>query len=60
MEAMTKCSQDERKIVIDSVWSGLEQTIKDQVEDVLVPTDQQTQGLHKELDARIGKMQLEL
>jgi hypothetical protein len=41
MEATTKCSQDEMEAVIDSVWSGLEQTIKDWVGDVLVSIDQQ-------------------
>jgi calcineurin-like phosphoesterase len=38
---------------INSIWSELEETINNQVEDILASVNQGTQGLHKELNMKI-------
>lgn len=35
MEAMTKCSQEETEVAIQSIWSELEKTIRHWGEDVM-------------------------
>lgn len=46
--------------MVNSIRTELKESIKHRVEDVLTSIDQQTQGLRKELSARIGETQLEL
>jgi hypothetical protein len=43
---------------LNSIQSELEKTIRNQVDDVLAYVDQQTQGLHEELNAKLEEKQL--
>jgi BMFP domain-containing protein YqiC len=58
--AVIRSSQEKTEAAVNSVQAELEETIKHWMEDILTSVDQQTQGLHKELDATIGETQLEL
>jgi hypothetical protein len=60
MKDTMRASQERMKVAINSIWSELEENIKNRVEDVLVPVDQRTQGLHEELNAKSEGKQLGL
>jgi hypothetical protein len=49
--------QEKMETAISSIWSQMEETIKHQMEDILVLVDQQTWGLHEELGEKIEQMQ---
>jgi paraquat-inducible protein B len=59
MKATVRACQENMEAAINSTWSELEETIKNPA-DVLVSIDQQTQGLHEELKAKIEKTRLSL
>jgi hypothetical protein len=42
--------QEETKTAMNSLWSELEETIKMRMESALASVNQQTQGLHEELE----------
>jgi hypothetical protein len=53
-------TQEKTEAVVNFIWAKLEEAIKHRLEVVLTSVDQQTQGLCKKLNARIGETQLEL
>jgi hypothetical protein len=60
MEAMMKCIQEETKVAINSVWGELEETMKHRLEDILSCVNQRSQGLCRELNEKMGEMQVDL
>jgi hypothetical protein len=55
MKASLKDSKAKVKAVINSIQFEVEEIIKNQMENVLVSVDQQTQGLHEEFREKIKK-----
>jgi hypothetical protein len=67
MRAKVKASLEEMKAghenmeaARNSIWSKLDKTIKNRVEDILSCVDQQTQGLYEVLNVKIEELQLGL
>jgi BMFP domain-containing protein YqiC len=53
-------SQEMMEAAINSIQSELEETIKNQMDNVLSSVNQWTQGIRKELNTKIEEMQLSL
>jgi gas vesicle protein len=60
MRAEIKVGQENMESAINSIWSKLQETIKNQVEEILSSVDQWTHSLHKELNVKIKEMQPDL
>jgi hypothetical protein len=58
--AEIKASQENMEVSITSIHDELEETIRNWVADVLVSVNQQTQGLHEEIDKMMEQTQLAL